>query len=100
MLKLLSLLGVWSIGLAISFFLILLLCVGMTIALARNRLTGVLEAENRRMVASIMAGFIITLLILPAAILLCVTVIGIPAAILLVMAYPLACVIGIVVSGI
>ncbi|MGD8189594.1 hypothetical protein ACQCN2_06265 [Brevibacillus ginsengisoli] len=87
--------GVWFVQLAFSILLLILPV--MTSTIAKNRLDS-LSMILRRSPGRLMAiGFLISLLIVALTLLLCITVIGIPVALLLVLGVALVVIVGLTV---
>ncbi len=93
--------GIGSILGAIALFFVLLVIAGIALVLARERMDGMQEVYRHEMGKAVVYGGILTLLLGPVCVLLMITIIGIPVAlILLLLAFPLAVLAGIVSSGI
>jgi hypothetical protein len=102
-LRLLSLLGILiggSVILTFVLYMMLMVVALIVLVLARNRMEGTLEAYDHRMGKCIVYGFLLTLAFVPVLVLLCITIIGIPVAILLPFVYALASLVGVACSGI
>ncbi len=93
--------GIGSIFAALALFFVLLVIAGIALVLARERMEGMQEIYRHEMLKATVYGFIVSLLLVPVTVLLCITVIGIPVALILFfLLFPVAALAGMVSSGI
>lgn len=91
--------GIGSFGAAIGLLLVLVMVGVIALILARTRMEAMLSSYDSHMGKFFLNGFLCTLAFGPLFILLLITIIGIPVAILLPFAYALGGLVGIACSG-